>query len=204
MELMVVVVVIGIMAGLALFKMGSYGDQTKLRQSAESLHQVLGWAKLQAEKTGDTVLVKISLPEVTVYRDLNGSGKWEATDSLLLRDSLCSTLKLVKPIAVPAAASGAAAASGLGDGTGVCGAGVCCTNGSLANPAWTDETISFCARTSPQLAPLLEDGAIYLASTNSRVAERWALVVNRANGVEPSLWTSEKVPAASSDWRKVR
>lgn len=202
-ELLVAVAVVGILAAMAMFKIGSYRDQTRLRQSAEQVHQILAWAKLQAEKSGDTVLIQIALPRVAVYRDLNGSGKWEASDRLLSVDSLHSTVKLLKPAAVPSAATSIPAASGLADGSGTCGVGVCCTAGA-GTPAWTDGYVNFCARTSPQLAPLAEDGALYMASTNSGVMETWAIVMNRAVGVEPSFWTAGKAPASAGDWRKIR
>jgi hypothetical protein len=191
------------MAALAMFKMGTYQDQTKLRQTAEGIHQILGWAKLQAEKSGDTVLVKIALPEISVWRDLNGSGKWENTDPLLRLDSMPANVKVLKPAAAPSEAP-VAPSAGLADGSGVCGGGVCCTKGSAANPTWSDGVVNFCSRTSPQLAPLEEDGGVYLASTNTNVKEMWAIVANRAKSVEPTLWTSETTPVSAGSWRKIR
>ena len=201
-EILVALAVAGILATLAMFRISSYRDQTVLRQAAESLHQDLSWAKLQAEKTGDTILVKIALPWILVYRDANGSGKWESTDLLLRSDSLGSTVKLLKPAAAPIEAP-TVPLSGLADGTGTCGGGVCCTKGAGA-PGWSDSVVNFCARNSPRLPPLEEDGGVYLASTNARVPEMWAIVANRAKSTEPTLWSSEQAPAAASDWRKIR
>lgn len=202
LELMVVVVIVGIVSTLAMFRMGTYGDQTKLRQSAEGIHQILAWAKLQAEKSGDTVIVKIALPQIAVWRDINGSGKWESTDRLLRVDSMPTTVKVLKPAAAPSEAP-VAPASGLADGSGACGTGVCCTAGA-STPGWSDGYVNFCARTSPQLAPLEEDGGLYLASTNARVKEMWAIVANRAKSVEPTLWSSDGTPTAASSWRKIQ
>jgi prepilin-type N-terminal cleavage/methylation domain-containing protein len=202
-EILVVLAIVGIMATLASFQMGTYRDQANLRQAAEGIHQILGWAKLQAEKSGDTVFVKIALPEISVWRDVDGSGKWEATDRLLKLDSMPSSVKLLAPAAGPAEAP-VAPTSGLADGVGVCGAGVCCTQGSESHPTWSDGVVNFCARTSPQLAPLEEDGGVYLASKNAKVKEMWAIVANRAKSVEPTLWSSEGAPVSTSSWRKIR
>lgn len=203
-EILVVLVMVGIMATLASFKMGTYRDQAKLRQTAEGIHQILAWAKLQAEKSGDTVLVKIDLPEISVWRDLDGSGKWEATDRRLRLDSMPISVKAMAPAVGPAEAFVAAPTSGLAAGEGPCGAAVCCTQGSESHPTWSDGVVNFCARTSPQLAPLEEDGRVYLASTNTKVKETWAIVANRTKSVEPTLWSSEEAPVAASSWRKIR
>jgi prepilin-type N-terminal cleavage/methylation domain-containing protein len=202
-EILVVLAVVGLMGAMAMFKIGAYSDQIKLRQTAEGIHQILAWAKLQAEKSGDTVLVKIRLPEISVWRDRNGSGKWESTDLLLRLDSMPTCVKVLKPVAGPSEAP-VAPSSGLADGVGTCGGNVCCTGGSMANPSWSDSVVNFCSRTSPQLAPLEEDGGVYLASTNTKVKEMWAIVANRAKSVEPTLWTSEIAPTAAGNWRKIR
>lgn len=202
-EILVVLVIVGIVTALASFKMGSYRDQTRLRQTAEGIHQILSWAKLQAEKSGDTVMVKIALPEVSVWRDVDGSGKWEATDRLLKRDSMPIGVKVLAPAAGPAEAFVAAPTSGLADGEGPCGSGVCCTKGAT-DPSWSDGVVNFCSRTSPQLAPLEEDGGLYLASTNANVKEMWGIVANRAKSVEPTLWSSEGAPTTAGSWRKIR
>lgn len=202
-EILVVLAVAGILATLAMFRISSYQDRTALRQSAETLHQNLSWAKLQAEKTGDTILVKIALPWILVYRDANGSGKWESTDPPLRSDSLGTTVKLVKPAVAPSDAP-VAPVGGLADGAGTCGPGVCCTKGSQTLPTWSDSFVNFCARTTPRLSPLEEDGGAYLGSTNTRVPEMWAVVANRAKSTEPTLWTSEQAPAGAADWRKIR
>jgi len=203
-EILVVLVVVGILATMAMFRMSSYRDQARLRQSAEGIHQILAWAKLQTEKSGDTVFVKVALPEISVWRDVNGSGKWESTDVLLRLDSMPASVKVLKPAAGPSEASVAAPSSGLADGAGACGGGVCCTSGSGANPSWSDGVVNFCSRTSPQLAPLEEDGGVYLASTNTNVKEMWAIVANRSKSVEPTLWTSETTPVSANSWRKIQ
>ncbi len=203
-ELLVVIAIVGIMAGIGAFQIGNYRDRVHLRQGAEKIHQIMGWAKLQSEKTGDTVIVRISLPRIAVWRDLNGSGKWESTDRLLLSDSVHSSVVGLKPSAAPAEASVAAPAAALAAGTGTCGSATCCTAGSASNPTWADGDVNFCARTSPPLAPFSEDGALYLGSSNASVKERWAVVVNGAKSADATLWTSEKAPAAPGDWRKIR
>lgn len=203
-ELLVVVIIVGIAAGLGIFQIGNYRDQVHLRQGAEKIHQIMGWAKLQAEKTGDTVIVRIALPRISVWRDLNGSGKWEATDRRLLSDSVHSSVVGARPAVAPSEASVAAPAGAMAAGTGTCGAATCCTAGSVTNPTWSDGDVNFCARTFPPLAPYSEDGAVYLGSSNTSVKERWAVVVNGARSADATFWTSDKAPAASGDWRKIR
>jgi len=203
-ELLVAVAVIGILSGLAYFKVDTYREQTRLRQASEKIHQTLSWAKLTAEKKGDTIIVKISLPTISVYKDANGNGRWESTDSLLSTDSVNTSVALFKPSAAPIEASTAAPSSGLADGAGTCGGSVCCTQGAGTSPGWSDGYVNFCARVSPSLSPLTEDGAIYLASTKSSVKEIRAVVVNRAKSSEPTLWVVDKTPTAASDWRKIR
>lgn len=203
-ELLTVIALVGLLAGLAMFKIDTFRDQTRLRQSAEKVHQILSHAKLRCEKSGIDVIARISLPALSIYLDKNADGKWQATDSLLVLDSALSKVAVFKPAVGPSEASVAAPASGRADGAGTCGSGVCCTKASGTTPTWSDTLVNFCARTSPSLPPLIEDGAIYLASSNSNVKEKWAIVMNRAKGVEPSLWTSDKDPVAATDWRKVR
>ncbi|MEN9306288.1 MAG: hypothetical protein RL173_220 [Fibrobacterota bacterium] len=203
-EVLVTVAVVGVVSSLAYFQIDSYREQTRLRQAAEKIHQTLGWTRLNAEKKGDTLMVAISLPTLSVYQDINGSGKKESTDPLILTDSVYASVSLFKPSVAPPEAAVAAPASGLADGTGSCGAGVCCTQGSGTTPTWSDGIVNFCARVSPSLSPLSEDGAIYLASTKGSVKEVWAVVFNRAKSSEPTLWTATKPPTAASDWRKVR
>lgn len=204
LELIVVVVIVGIAAGMGVFQIGNYRDQVHLRQGAEKIHQIMGWAKLQAEKSGDTVIVRIALPRVSVWRDLDGSGKWESTDRLLLSDSVHPTVVGIRPAAAPAEASVAVPAGAMVAGTGTCGGTTCCTAGSATNPTWADGDVNFCARTSPPLAPFSEDGAVYLGSSNTSVKERWAVVLNGARSADATFWTSEKAPAAATDWRKIR
>lgn len=204
LELIVVVVVVGIAAGLGVFRIGNYRDQVHLRQGAEKIHQIMGWAKLQAEKTGDTVIVRIALPRISVWRDLDGSGKWESTDRRLLLDSVHSSVVGARPAVAPSEASVAAPAGAMAAGTGTCGGTTCCTAGSASNPTWADGDVNFCARVSPPLAPFSEDGAVYLGSSNTSVKERWAVVLNGARSADATFWTSEKAPAAATDWRKVR
>lgn len=204
LELIVVVVVVGIAAALGVFQIGNYRDQVHLRQGAEKIHQIMGWAKLQAEKTGDTVIVRIALPRISVWRDLDGSGKWESTDRRLLADSVHPSVVGARPAVAPSEASLAAPAAALAAGTGTCGGTTCCTAGSATNPTWADGDVNFCARTSPPLAPFSEDGAVYLGSSNTSVKERWAVVLNGAKSADATFWTSEKAPAAATDWRKVR
>ena len=205
LELIIVVVIIGLVAGMANYFVTNYRDQVRLRQASEQIHQVVSWAKLQAEKTGDTVILKISLPAYSVWRDKNGTGQVEeASDTRLLNDSVASNVRASKPVAGPSEASVAAPASGFAQGAGTCGAGVCCTRGSASTPSWSDRLVNICPRTSPPLPPQIEDGALYLASANSSVEERWAIVLNRTKSGNPTLWTAQKAPKAAGDWRKVR
>ncbi|HOX53815.1 MAG TPA: prepilin-type N-terminal cleavage/methylation domain-containing protein, partial [Fibrobacteria bacterium] len=75
LELMVVLVVIGLLSGLAVVKYNTFQRQAELRSSAQKLYQIFGWARLESEKRGDTLLVQLStLPEVGVYVDQNGDG----------------------------------------------------------------------------------------------------------------------------------
>ncbi|MEK7391506.1 MAG: prepilin-type N-terminal cleavage/methylation domain-containing protein [Fibrobacterota bacterium] len=203
-EVLVTIAVVGILTTLAYFQVDNYREQTRLRQAAEKIHQTLGWTRLNTEKKGDTTLVSLALPSISVYQDINGSGKKESTDPVILTDSVYSTVVAFTPSAAPPEASVAAPAAGLADGAGTCGVGVCCTQGSGTTPTWSDGIVNFCARVSPSLSPLAEDGAIYLASAKGSVKEVWAVVVNRAKSSEPTLWTATKPPTSASEWRKVR
>src|ERR1035437_6451464 len=73
-EMMIVLVIVGILVGLAAVQFNNYREQAKLRSSAQKIFQILSWARLQSEKTGNNVLIQFTLPNINVYQDKNGNG----------------------------------------------------------------------------------------------------------------------------------
>jgi prepilin-type N-terminal cleavage/methylation domain-containing protein len=209
-ELLISMVIMGILASLAVVKFDTYREQAKLRSSAHKVFQILSWARLQSEKQGDTLLIQFALPNIRVYRDVNGSGTIDVPDGVpILSETVENTVQLITPTAAPVEATGSIS-SGLADGpvtspAGACGPTICCDKtGSPTSPSWKNAVVALCMRSMPAMPSLVEDGAIFLGSTKSGVVERWAIVMNRTVSSNPSLWTSSKAPATSADWSRVR
>lgn len=208
LEIMVVLVIVGILSGIAYIKFESFQRQAELRASSQKLVQILSWARLESEKRGDTLLIQFALPQIRVYADLGGNGIVDASDPRLLLDSLSRTVRLFKPSATPPPAPAAVPTNGLAAGTGTCGAGVCCeANRSSGSPSWlvaANTGVALCARNMPRMPSILEEGAIYLESNNSKVKEKWAVVMASATSANPTLWTAGTAPALRTEWRQAR
>ena len=205
-EMMVALVIVGILASLAMVQFNTYREQAKLRSSAQKVFQIFSWAKLQSEKTGNTLLIQFALPNVTVYQDRNGNGIIDAPDGTpILSESVENTVSLYSATASPPEISSFTTASGYSTGTTSCAtSGVCCDQiGSPTNPSW-NSVVAVCARPLPAMPSIVEDGGIYLGSTKSSVSEKWAIVMNRNISSNPSLWTSSSASPLVGDWSRVR
>lgn len=209
-EMMVVLAIISILSGLAYIKYDTFQRQSELRSSAQKLYQIFSWARLESEKRGDTLLVRLSgLPEVSVHVDIDADGTVDANEPRILMDSLARSVRLYANPSKPAP-SAAATATGLAAGVGACGGSVCCGNARPSGvptwdlPASPSSGVAICARNMPRMPSVLEEGAIYLESTLAKVPEKWAVVMASAASANPRLWTSEQVPTAPSDWKQRR
>lgn len=205
-EVMIALVIVGILASLAMVQFNTYREQAKLRLSAQKVFQILSWARLQSEKTGDTLLVQFALPNITVYQDRNGSGTIDAGE-FILSETLENSVALYtgNSASPPDAAIAATGTTGLAAGAGTCGANVCCDKtGGLTNPGWDNSVVAVCVRTMPAMPSVLEDGAIYLGSTKSSVKEKWAVVMNGAKSPNQSLWSTTAQSPTVADWNRVR
>lgn len=214
LELVIVLALVGLLVRLAYVKFDGFRNQAKLRSSAHRLHQILSWAKLEAERRGDTLLIQVNLPQVQVWVDKNANGTVEsATDTRILLDSLESSVQLTASNVTPPTAAAAAPVGTLDDDTSTCSATVCCEAGRTsgkgtwkwaATAATPNNAIAVCARTFPAMPAILEGGTLYLGSSYSAVKERWAVQVYPAMSPNPTLWTSAATPTARADWSLVR
>jgi len=203
-EVMIAIVIVGILARLAVAQFNTYREQAKLRSSAQKVFQILSWARLQSEKTGNTLLVQFAIPYISVYQDKDNSGTITAGDTRLLYDSVENTVALFSATAGPSDVSTFTSASGFAQGTTTCGGAVCCDKtGSPTKPSW-NSVAAICAHVMPTMPSDLEDGAIYLGSTRSSVIEKWAIAMNYSISHNPSLWSSQKATPATADWNRIR
>jgi len=206
---MVVLVVIGLLSGLAVVKYNTFQRQAELRSSAQKLYQIFGWARLESEKRGDTLLVRLStFPEVSVYVDQNGDGFVNQGEPRLLMDSLARSVRVFKPAKAPPPTIDPT--GGFAQGSGSCNSRNCCSRfGEDGFPTWDvpvlkNAGVAVCARNLPRMPSDIEDGAIYLESAESGVKEKWAVVMAKVTSKNPSLWTATKAPSAPTDWSQKR
>ncbi|MBK9576009.1 MAG: prepilin-type N-terminal cleavage/methylation domain-containing protein [Fibrobacterota bacterium] len=211
LELMVVLVILGIVAGLAYVKFDSFQRQAELRSSAQKLYQILSWARLESEKRGDTLLVRLGgLPEIGVYLDQNANGEIDNGEPLVLIDSLARTVQVFSPSTGPT--DTAKPSGGFAKGALNCGpSSICCDfDGTYQGvtswkaPSPDKSSVAICARNMPRMPSDIEDGAVYLESSESKVQEKWTIRMAKNSSKNPTLWTSAKSPTLPADWSQKR
>jgi len=190
-ELMVVVVIVGLLAGIAFPLFTRITAFSKLDSDASTLFNDIQWTRMNAVKSGggmriafaDTVLAGRTTQNWKVYRLVKNAGTPVTYNSVLVRRGVLSATSAVGlPAAVAAPTSTVSSVfSGLSAvSAGFQGASPAlsvCTDGSAET--WSDG-IKFCGGTTSDV----ETGAVYLASSgnSSRV---YAIVFNRNKSLTP-------------------
>lgn len=211
LELLVVLVIVGILSGLAVVKYNTFQRKAELRSSAQKFYQILGWARIESEKRGDTLLVYVEkLPEIGVYVDQNANGVIDPSEPRILMDSLARSVQVFVPKVAPEHHP-AAPQKGLDKGDGIsCGFSSCCNqNGTNSVGTWTPPTgvksgIAVCARNLPKMPSTVEAGAIYLESSEANIQEKWTVIMAPNRSKNATLWSVDKPPTDSSQWRLKR
>jgi prepilin-type N-terminal cleavage/methylation domain-containing protein len=190
-EMMVVIVIVGILSGLAFPLFGRITAFSRLDGDANALYNDIQWTRINAVKSGggmriafaDTIVSGRSTKNWKIYQLVRTSGVPAVYQPTLVRSGvLYTTSQVALPPSIPAPTSAVSTVfSGLSDVSGgfqgASGALSVCTDGS--SETWADG-IMFCGETISDV----ETGAVYL-STSSSDARAYAIVFNRDKSLSP-------------------
>lgn len=187
-EVMVVVVVIGILSGLAAPSFLRILRESQLDGDANALFHDIQWARIQARKTGnpmriefaDTNVLGRSTKRWALFRMVpGGSAPVTWTKTPIRANAFGISVQLGLPAAVSEPSSAAFDVfSGLSGSGGLLGsASTTCTEGTAET--WADG-IQFCGGSSSDM----ENGGLYLMSDRSD-ARAHAIAFNRAKSLVP-------------------
>jgi prepilin-type N-terminal cleavage/methylation domain-containing protein len=190
-EMMVVIVIVGILSGIAFPLFGRITAFSRLDGDANALYNDIQWARINAVKSGagmriafgDTVVSGHATKNWKIYQLVQTSSSPAVYASTLVRSGvLFATSQVALPLPIPAPTAAVSSVfsglSGVSNGfQGASSSLSVCTDGSAET--WADG-IMFCGETVSDM----ETGGVYL-STSSSDARAYAIVFNRSKSLSP-------------------